>query len=179
MRILTILADGFEETEMIAVVDLLKRGGVDVVLASINEEIVTGGHGVKIVSDCLLSEADFNTFDGVFLPGGGAGVDNLSANAGVISIIRSFNESGKWIIAICAAPALLDIAGIIKGRNVTVYPSCKDKVPSAHYSEEKVVVDNKIVTSRGLGTSIDLGLKLLELFKGREMSLKIKSSVIY
>ncbi len=179
MKILTILADGFEETEMVAVVDILKRGQISVTLASLSNKAVMGGHDITIISDLRLTEVDIDMFDGIFLPGGGAGVENCIADSNVLSIVKKFYNDKKWVIAICAAPYILEKAGVLEGKSFTIYPSWKDKIITGHYKVDNVVVDGTVITSRGMGTSIDLGLKLVEIFKNKEISDKIKNSIVY
>ncbi|HOV14800.1 MAG TPA: DJ-1/PfpI family protein, partial [Spirochaetota bacterium] len=110
----------------------------------------------------------------------GLGVENLSKNQAVIDLIKEYFDKKKYVIAICAAPVVLELAGIIKNKTVTSYPSVKEKLKSIkNYSEDKVVIDNKIITSRGFGTAIDLGLRLIELFSGKVEMEKIKKAIVY
>ncbi|OHD38827.1 MAG: hypothetical protein A2015_06915 [Spirochaetes bacterium GWF1_31_7] len=179
MNVLTVLADGCEESEMVTVVDILRRAQISVTLASLKNKIVIGGHDISIVSDLLVSEVDLDLYDGIFLPGGGTGVENIIADSKVLSIVKKFYNDKKWIIAICAAPSILEKIGIMDNKSFTIYPSMKDAVIHGYYKEDKVVVDGTVITSRGMGTSIDLGLKLVEIFRNKELSDKIKKSIVY
>ena len=181
MKINTFLAEGFEETEAIAVIDLLRRANFNVNIVSITEKTeVNGGHNIKVIADSTISKTNLNDADAIFLPGGGLGVENLSKNQKVLDIVKNFAQDGKYIIAICAAPAVLEKAGVIANKKVTSFPGMKEKLPSiASYLEDSVVIDGKIITSRGIGTAIDLGLKIVEIFKGKDESEKLRKGVVY
>ena len=144
MKILTFLAEGFEETEAVTVMDLLIRAGFEVEAVSVSNEIViSGAHGIKLKADSLLSQSDVNSADAIFLPGGVPGVPNLTSSPQVLEIIKNFDKARKWIFAICAAPSVLEAAGVLKGRTVTCYPSWAEKIKSA-----KVVIITCFFLSR-------------------------------
>lgn len=176
-----LLANGFEESEAVIVIDLLRRAGYDVKLVSItHDKEVTSSHNLKFITDSTLESEDFANGDAIFLPGGSMGVDNLAANKKVLEIVKEYHNKNKYIIAICAAPYVLEIAGILNGKRVTSYPATKEKLKSIkEYSENKVVIDGKLITSRAFGTSIDLGLALIELFSGEKEKDKIKKAIVY
>ena len=178
---LFLLADGFEETEMVVPFDILLRGGVKVSLASIRKELyVKGAHGLLVKADVLLSDVDISLFSGVFLPGGGLGVENLRASEAVLDAVRSFASADKWVTAICAAPTVLASAGILHDRRVTSYPSTEtDVLPHCgSYSQERVVVDGKLLTSRAPGTAEEFGFALLELLEGKEKAESVRSAMV-
>jgi len=180
MKIVTFLANGFEESEAIIVVDILRRAGIIVETASINENLeVESSHQIKVIADKKFSEINCKNFDAVFLPGGGIGVKNFIESVPLASIVKSFYDSNKIIIAICAAPTFLEKLGIIKGKNITLYPDMVKDISSAKCVDEKVVIDGKIITSKGFGTAIDLGLKLVEKFISLEKSLDLKKKIVY
>ena len=163
-RLLVLLADGFEEIETVIPVDLLRRGGVEVVLASISGEIaLRGAHQIALIADELLENLSAVDFDAVFLPGGSEGVDRLLADSRVALIAREILARGAVLAAICAAPKVLAAAGLLEGRTVTSYPSVRSEVEPAagRYSEERVVLDGSLLTSRGPGTAADFALELL------------------
>lgn len=166
-KIACMLADGFEETEALATVDILRRAGFTVDLVSIEKEIVRGSHDIKVVSDRLIGE-DLIDVDMIFLPGGLPGATNLMADQRVLEMIRQFDKKGKWIAAICAAPSVLAAAGIIKGRKLTSYPvSAGDKTyDGADYLEDLVVIDGNLVTSRGVATVPVFAFTLVNLLGG-------------
>ncbi|MDP3304583.1 MAG: DJ-1/PfpI family protein [Erysipelotrichaceae bacterium] len=166
-KIACMLADGFEETEALATVDILRRAGLKVDLVSIDKEIVRGSHDIKVVSDRLVGE-DLIDYDMIFLPGGLPGATNLMADQRVLDLLRQFDKKGKWIAAICAAPSVLAAAGIIKDRKLTSYPvSAGDKTyDGAEYLEDLVVIDGNLVTSRGVATVPEFAFTLVNLLDG-------------
>ena len=180
-HILFLLADGFDETECVAPYDILIRGGVKVSLASIHEDpYVEGAHGLTVKADALLSEIDPSLYSGIFLPGGGRGVENLRASEAVLEIVRTFTDAGKWVTAICAAPTVLAAAGILHDKRVTSYPSTEsDILPYCKsYSQDRVVVDGKLVTSRGPGSAEEFGFCLLSLLEGKEKSDDVRQGMV-
>ena len=179
MQILFLLADGFEETEFVTPFDYLQRAGIDVALASVsgNTEVV-GAHGLAIATDFALSGADTAAFDGILLPGGGPGVMNLKASAEVANVIHEFNDKGKWIFAICAAPLVLSKAGILTNKTVTCFPGCEGELVCKKFVEDRVVVDGHIVTSRGAGTAEEFAFECIAQLGGRELSEKIRKQVV-
>ncbi len=180
MKIVTFLANGFEESEAIIVVDILRRAGITVEMASITDNLeVVSARQIRVIADKKFSDIKAEDFDAVFLPGGGAGVKNFIASSDLSNFMKSFYNSDKIIIAICAAPTFLDKLGIIKGKNVTVFPDMIKEIASAKYVDEKVVVDGKLITSKGFGTAIDLGLKLVEKFVSLDASLELKKKIVY
>jgi len=179
MQILVLLADGFEETEFVVPVDLWRRAGFKVTVASVSgESLVKGAHGVNIQSDIALGKLEPTDFDAVFLPGGGVGVQNLKASAAVENTICSLNDDNKWVLAICAAPLVLSKARILIDRKVTCYPGCEAELVCREFSEERVVVDGNIVTSRGPGTAEEFALKCIAVIGGVEISEKIKNQIV-
>lgn len=161
-KVILFAAEGFEEIEALTVVDVLRRGGVQCDICSTNEHNVTGSHGIAISADVLINEVNFREYDGIVLPGGMPGSENLKNNIKVIEIVKDFYMSGKLIGAICAAPIALEEAGILQGRKITSYPNVKDRLGNCIYTENPVEVDGNIITSRGPATSIAFALKLLE-----------------
>ena len=167
-KVLVALAPGFEEIETFTVVDILRRAGARVVLAATEEGPIEGSRGVSILSDTLIDQVDDNDFDLLVLPGGQPGTTNLQKSTRVKAIIQNMYQSRKQIAAICAAPTILHLAGILKNTVVTSHPSVKDQLTGINYSEERVVVDGNIVTSRSPGTALEFSLKLVEILFGRD-----------
>ena len=129
MKVKVLIAKGFEEIEAITLIDLLRRVRYDLkTVSTMGTKEVQGAHQIPIITDSLLEEENFNDTDLLILPGGGEGVRNLQANNKVIEIVKNINENKKFIGAICAAPKILDKAGIIKNRNITCYPSCENDI---------------------------------------------------
>ncbi len=180
-RILFVLANGFEETECVVPFDILSRGDVQVTLAGIHDDVfVEGAHGLTVKADILLSEAELSEFDGVFLPGGSRGVENLMASERVLEIVRNFYGAGKWVLSICAGPLVLAQAGILAGKNVTSYPSTKADLLShcGNYCEDRVVACGKLLTSRGPGTAEEFGFAVLEALEGKEKTERVRTGML-
>lgn len=174
--VLAILAEGFEEVEAITPIDLLRRAGAEVTVAALADGIhVTGKNGVTVHADTTLSAVEARTFDCLFLPGG-PGVKNLRADPRVKAAVLRHHEASRWVAAICAAPTVLHDAGLLKGRRYTAHFSVADELPEIR-SNERVVVDGRLITSRGAGTALDFGLKLVEVLFSPEKSADIARSV--
>jgi len=177
-KILVPLAPGFEEIETVTVVDILRRAGGRVVLAATEQGPVKGSRGVYVVPDQLLENIDSSDFDLVVLPGGQPGTDNLSSDPRIKSILQSMHQNDKWIAAICAAPLVLQSAGILTEKCVTSHPSVKDQLKEIKYSEERVVVDGKLITSRSPGTALEFALTLVNLLFGSDRAKSVNSGVL-
>ena len=179
-RVLVPLAPGFEEIEAVTIIDVLRRAGVEVVVAGIPAaDPLTGSRGITLIADQPLDEADPKNFDMIAIPGGSQGVENLKNHPRFFSLLGEFTAQGKLLGAICAAPSLLSAAGLVCGKQVTSHPSVKAQVAaSSLYSENRVVVDGKIVTSRGPGTAMEFSLKLVELLVGAEKVTELKAAMV-
>ncbi len=170
-KVCCFMADGLEEVEALSVVDILRRGGIEVSLVSVmGKKEITGSHKIQIVTDCLIEDVDFDNVDMIFLPGGIPGTPNLKANKLLCEKIIEFNEQGKLLAAVCAAPSIFGELGLLKGKKATSYPGFEEKLIGATYVTARVVTDGNITTSRGLGTSLELGLRLLEIFTSKEVA---------
>jgi 4-methyl-5(b-hydroxyethyl)-thiazole monophosphate biosynthesis len=169
-RVLVPLAEGFEEIEAVTVVDLLRRAGIEVSTASLAGVRVTGSHGITIEADMAIDDALAADFDMIVLPGGMPGAEHLKRDARVIALLRRFASDGRYTAAICAAPGVLAHAGLLDGRRATSFPGFlrADSAPGIALSEAPVVVDGRLVTSRGPGTAIEFSLALVELLCGRD-----------
>lgn len=180
MKIAAILAEGFEETEFIAVADLLRRAKADVcVVSSTRQLTVTGAHNFEITADMLLDNVSFDDTDCIFLPGGMPGVTNLRVNKKVVDAVRLFAEQGKFVSAICAAPLVLDDAGVLGNKKFTCYPSTAKEIKSGIYCDEPAVIDGKIITGRAVGSALDLGLLMVSAFYGTENAENLKKAIVY
>jgi 4-methyl-5(b-hydroxyethyl)-thiazole monophosphate biosynthesis len=174
--VLALLAEGFEEIEAITPIDLLRRAGAGVTLASLSDQRhATGRSGITMHADAALSEIGGHLFDLLFLPGG-PGVKNLRADPRVDAVVRAHAAAGKWIAAICAAPTVLNAAGLLDGRRYTAHFSVAGELPHI-LADERVVVDGNILTSRGAGTAMDFGLLLIEKLMSAEKALEIARSI--
>jgi 4-methyl-5(b-hydroxyethyl)-thiazole monophosphate biosynthesis len=161
MRLIVPLAEGFEEIEAVAVIDILRRANIKVDVVGVEDEIVSGRNGIKILCDKIITDVKPEDYDGIVLPGGNPGYKNLENNQQVINFIKYFNSKGKLIAAICAAPTILESIGILEGKKATCFPKMKDKI--RNYVDEKVVVDGNIITSQGPGTAIEFALEIVKL----------------
>jgi 4-methyl-5(b-hydroxyethyl)-thiazole monophosphate biosynthesis len=179
-RVLVPLAAGFEEIEAITLVDLLRRAGIEVHTASLAERTVTGSHGITVTADLLLEQVRATDYDMIALPGGMPGADHLKHDPRVISLLRQFAQSGRYTAAICAAPGVLAHAGLLEGRVATSYPGFlrADSAPGIRLLEEAVVVDGKVVTSRGPGTAMEFALTLIELLAGAEVRQRVQGALL-
>lgn len=174
--VLAILAEGFEEIEAITPIDLLRRAGAEVTVAALDAGIhVTGRSGITLHADTPLGAVEAKTFDCLFLPGG-PGVRLLRSDPRVLALVRRHHESNRWIAAICAAPTVLQDAGLLEGRRYTAHFSVAGEL--AHIlNDEAVIVDGNIVTSRGAGTALDFGLCLVEKLFSTEKAFEVGRSV--
>lgn len=174
--VLVPLADGFEEIEAFAPVDLLRRAGVEVTVASLAENRhATGRSGITAHADAALAAVQGRIFDLIFLPGG-AGVKHLRADARVLELVRAQHAAGRWLAAICAAPTVLHDAGLLAGRRYTAHFSVAGELP-AILSQERVVTDGKITTSRGAGTAVEFGLHLVTLLVSPEKAAEVSKAI--
>lgn len=174
--VLVLLADEFEEIEAFAPVDLLRRAGVEVTVASLNDHRhATGRSGITAHADAALSTVGAQPFDLVFLPGG-AGVKHLRADPRVRDIVCRQHAAGRWLAAICAAPTVLHDAGLLAGRRYTAHFSVAQELP-AILAHERIVTDGKITTSRGAGTAVEFGLHLVALLTTEANSAEISKAI--
>ena len=179
-EVLIFLAPGFEDIEMLTVVDLLRRKNIGIDMVSITDSLeVTSSHNVSIKADKLFKDADFDAAKMLVLPGGMPGTTNLAAYAPLTEKIKEFAAEKKWLSAICAAPTVFDGLKIYEGRKATCYPSFKDKLSDAVYEEQPVVKDDIFITSRGAGTAIDFAAAIVERFLGKEAADDVLKSIIY
>jgi len=176
-RVLCVLADGFEEIEALTPVDLLRRAGAEVVLASLTpERLVTGRCQVVVRADVALADVLHDTFDLLFLPGG-PGVAALRADGRPARLAAEFAQAGKPVAAICAAPTVLADAGLLTGKRFTAHFSVYDELPAA-LPAERVVEDGALITSRGAGTALDFGLALVQRLFGEEKRKEVAGSIM-
>lgn len=177
-RVAVLLADGFEEVEAMAIVDVLRRADIEVVIAGLREGPVTSARNVRVVPDTVVDTVQSEDFDMIVLPGGQPGADNLNADLRVRDLVRAFYGNGKLTGAICAAPIVLANAGVLDGRHATSYPSYRDRLGSAVYEEKTVVEDGNVLTSRGPATALSFGLAIAAKLKGAEKAKKIQEAML-
>ncbi len=179
-RVLVPLAHGFEDLEAVTIVDILRRAGIDVVTAGLEPGLVLGSRGLRVQPDATLDEAMGYEYDLVALPGGLPGADHLRDDARVQEVLRRTAAAGRYTAAICAAPMALARAGLLDGRRATGYPGVLDSLglPDTRISGDAVVVDDRVVTSRGPGTAMDFALTLIELLVGRDMRDQVEAGLV-
>ena len=191
-RVLVPLAEGFEEIEAVTVIDLLRRAGIDVCAASSGPEparsspersadsgraMVTGSHGIAVEVDARLVDVDDADFEMIVLPGGMPGAAHLKDDTRLVEMLRRASARGGYVAAICAAPSVLAHAGLLDGRAATSFPGFLDaqSTPGLQLSTAPVVIDGRIITSRGPGTAIDFALTLIEMLAGSRVRGEIES----
>lgn len=175
-----LLGPGFEEAEAVVPVDLLRRGGVEVALVSLEGDIVPSSHGIPVKADMTLSQVEADTVELVFLPGGLGGVKALGADPRAAQLVRHVLDRGGYAAAICAGPTLLASWGLLEGKRAVCYPGMEDQMAGAlTQSSVPFVVDGHIITGEAAGAAFPFGLKLLELLRGTETAQGVRDAVHY
>jgi 4-methyl-5(b-hydroxyethyl)-thiazole monophosphate biosynthesis len=174
-----ILADGFEEVEALTQVDFLRRAGIKVDLLGIGGESITGGHGIVVAADARISSYR-SVPDAVVIPGGMPGAENIANSSEAVSLIRVVANSGGLIAAICAAPAVvLGKHGLLDGKRATCYPGYEEQFgDGTEFSEDRVVVDGDLITSRGPGTAAEFAIAIIKKLLGDEAAAEIAAATI-
>ena len=174
-----LLGTGFEETEAIAPLDLLRRAGVEVQTVGLNGKIVYGSHKIGVEADLEIGELDLSNLDMIILPGGLGGVASIRASKEAMEAVRFAYENGKYTAASCAGPTVLADLGITDGKNATCYPGCEDGMGTAVMAENKAaVIDGKLITGTSAGCAVPFGLKLIEALKGPETAEAIAKQIV-
>ena len=174
-----LLGTGFEETEAIAPLDLLRRAGVEVLTVGVNGKIVKGGHNIGIETDIELHEMDLSCLDMIIIPGGLGGVASIRASREAMDALKFAADNGKFIGAICAGPTVLADLGITDGKNATCFPGCEEQMGQAHMIPNAAAVrDGNIITGTSAGCAIPFGLKLIEALKGTETADRIATQIV-
>lgn len=179
-KALVFLAPGFEEVEAMTVVDLLRRGGVEVVTAGLEPQ-VEGSHGVRVIPDRRLEEvAGVEDFDALICPGGYPGYENLRRNRRVLELVREAAEKGRIVAAICGAPSVLAEAGVLRGKRATIYPGMEEELKRGGGKPSKglVVVDGKVITSMGPATAFAFALELLKRLVGKKKAEEVRRATL-
>jgi 4-methyl-5(b-hydroxyethyl)-thiazole monophosphate biosynthesis len=180
-KILIILAHGFEEVEAVTPIDILRRGGIDVIIAGVGESNIIGSHGIKIQCDTTIEQIDADDYDGVVIPGGLPGADNISESEEAGRFIESIYQGKKLVAAICASPSIvLSPLKILDGRKSTGYPGFENRFSEfVELKTDKVVVDGNIITSKGPGTAADFSFAILEYLVGVEQAESVARAMLY
>lgn len=177
-----LVAPGLEEVEALAVVDVLYRAGVRTDLVAVGDSLeVTSSHRITFLADALLADTDLTTYDLVMLPGGIPGTPNLRASEAVTGEVRRRLEADEPLVAICAAPSIPAELGLLRGRRATANPGFMQVLADhgAEVSEDAVVVDGNLITSRGMATATDLGLAVIEYLLDAEAADRVRTGIVY
>lgn len=179
-RLAVFFAEGFEEIEALAVVDICRRCGIETDMVSVyGQKAVKGSHGITVEMDKTFAQADFQEYDMLVLPGGGLGTKNLEAHPGLMDQIDRFYRDGKYIAAICAAPSIFGHKGILKGRRACCYPSFESHLEGAEVTKGPVEISGHVITSRGMGTAVDFGLAIAGVLCGEEKAREMAQTIVY
>lgn len=178
-KALVFLAEGFEEIETVTIVDVLRRAGVEVTVAGL-PNAVEGAHAIKIAPDKSIDDVKQGDFDAVVVPGGNPGYKNLRKDPRVINLIRKAFDSNKLVAAICAAPAVLSDAGVLKGKYCTIYPGMENELKQGggKSKQDMIVIDGNIITSRGPATALPFALKLAEILAGKQVAEEVSKKTM-
>jgi protein deglycase len=177
--VLVPIADGTEEIEAVAIIDVLRRAEIDVTVASVTNLQITASRGVKLVADCLITECIDKAFDLIALPGGMPGAEHLRDSKDLINLLKKQQETDQPYAAICAAPVVaLQPHGLLKNKNATAHPGRKKDLHNVTMAEQRVVVDGNVITSQGPGTAIQFALKLVEILLGKEKAYAVAGPMV-
>jgi len=177
-KVLIPLTDGVEEIEAVIPIDLFRRAGWTVVSAGMSDTVVTASRGVRLVPDKPWKDIVPSSFDILVLPGGAKGTDSLASCAKILAAVRDFAHGGKIVGAICAAPLVLQAAGVLTGKKATCHPGVAARLTSANLIDDPVVIDGNIVTSRGAGTAFEFALAIIEIVEGPAKAHSIAESIV-
>lgn len=167
-------AQGFEEVEAIATLDVIRRGGIEIKSVGVGDKIITGSHGIPVVCDITDNEISFDSVDGVILPGGMPGTNNLFNSEIIHKAVDYCDANGKLICAICAAPLILGRKGLLVGKEAVCFPGFEDELKGASISSKYVCVDGNIITAKGMGSAVNFGLAIVAYFKGQSFADELK-----
>ena len=174
-----LLGTGFEETEAIAPLDLLRRAGVEVRTVGLNGKIIYGGHNIGIATDIEIDQLDVTDAEMIIIPGGLGGVASIRACEKAMAALKTCWNDGKFVAAICAGPTVLADLGITEGKNATCYPGCEDDMGTAHVDASVPCVrDGKLITGASAGCAVSFGLMLVEALKGSETAEKTRNQIV-
>lgn len=174
-----LLGTGFEETEAIAPLDLLRRANIPVMTVGVNGKTVYGSHGIGIEADITLGQMDLTDMDMIILPGGLGGVASVRASEGALEALRFGWENGKYVAAICAGPTVLADLGITAGKNATCYPGCESGMPGANLiPNAPCVQDGHLITGTSAGCAIPFGLMLIAALKGQAAADAVAAQIV-
>lgn len=174
-KVLMPVADGFEEIETIAVVDVLRRAGIDVIVAGFPGSMPKSARGIQIMADKKFADVKPDDFDAIVLHGG-PGWKNLANSQKLMGILKEFDAKGKLLAAICAAPAILAQAGLLEDKRATIFPGMERELPRPR--DGRVVADGNIITSQGPGTAIEFALRIVSQLVGEDKARQLKRDLV-
>lgn len=178
--VIVFMTNGTEEVEALTVVDMLIRAGISTHSASIDEtNEITGSHGITIKVDTTFDDICWDSVKMIVLPGGMPGTNRLMDCEKLCNKLKEFNEDGKMLAAVCAAPSILGVNGILQGKKATCYPGYEEKLLGAEYKKMAVVRDANVITSRGLGTTIEFAAEIINCLEGEEKAKALLKKIIY
>lgn len=178
-KVLVPLAQGAEELEAVTIIDLLRRAEIEVTTAGLDEGPVKASRQTTLLPDTTLDHVLDQEFDMIVLPGGLPGATHLQQDPRILQLIQAMNRNDKYVAAICAAPKVLSSAGVLQGRRATCFPGAlnEKEAEGIDLGNDAIVVDGKVVTSRGPGTAMDFSLQLIELLQGTDVRNKVEQSL--
>lgn len=180
-HVLVPLAQGVEELEAVTIIDLLRRANIKVTVAGLNERLIVASRGVCLQADTTLDAVIDDDFDLIVLAGGLEGTNNLDADPRIHQLLQQQQQKNSYIAAICAAPTVLANAGVLKQKSATAYPNFLDKMdlPEVNYiADQAVVIDDKVITSRGPGTAMDFALTLIEILTDKQQRDNVEAGLV-
>lgn len=179
-KVYVFLADGFEEIEALTVVDMLRRVNVETIMVSVSgEKRVSGAHGIAVEADGVFSDYSYEDGSMAVLPGGMPGTNHLMAHEGLKEVILSYAEAKKYLAAICAAPSVLGMNGLLQGRHATCFPGFEEKLLGAVAMPDAVVIDGTFITSKGMGTAISFAAALISVLTDEETANELLKTIQY
>ena len=173
-----LLGTGFEETEAIAPLDLLRRAGVEVATVGLNGKVIYGSHKIGVEADMEIGEMDLTNLDMIVLPGGLGGVASIRACQSALDAVSFAWNNGKFVAAICAGPTVLADLGITDGKNATCYPGCEGQMGNANMVHAAAVRDGNVITGTSAGCAVPFGLALIAALKGQEAADAIEKQIV-
>lgn len=173
-----LLGTGFEETEAITPIDLMRRAGIPVQTVGLNGKVVYGGHGIGVEADITVEKMDLNNLELIMLPGGLGGVRSIRESKPAMDAIRFAYENGKFVAAICAGPTILADLGITDGKDAVCYPGCEAEMGNANMVSAPCIRSGKVITGTSAGCAVAFGLALVEALKGTEEAERIAKQIV-
>jgi len=173
------LAEGFEEIEAVTIIDVLRRAGLNAVTVSVTgNRMVKGSHQIEMKADFLFEEVDYKMGEMIVLPGGMPGSKNLNEHEGLKSQIVEYHKTGKYLAAICAAPIVFGNLGILKGKRAVCYPGYETHLIGAEVRNVSYIIDNNIITGRGVGAALQFSLEIVRIMKGEESAIHLRKAML-